>query len=490
MTIYEVHLGSWRRVLDEGGERYLDYREAAHALADYVAHMGFTHVELLPVMEHPFYGSWGYQIIGYFAPTARYGRPEDLMYLVDVLHQRGIGVILDWVPSHFPDDAHGLTYYDGSHLYEHGDRRLGFHPDWNSYIFDYGRPQVRAFLLSSAAFWLERFHIDALRVDAVASMLYRDYGRQGREWLANRYGGNENLEAMAFLRELTGMVHREFDDVLCIAEESTAWPKVSRPVAEGGLGFDLKWNMGWMHDTLAYMREDPIHRKHHQGRLTFSAWYAFAENFLLPLSHDEVVYGKGSLLGRMPGDDWQQRANHRLLLGYMYAHPGKKLLFMGGEFGQRGEWHHDRSLDWHLLEQPGHRGLQTWVRDLNHFLRGEPALHQVDFDAEGFEWMDLHDAEHSVIAFVRRGRRADDLLLVVCNFTPVPRPNYRVGVPREGWWDEVLNSDAWMYGGSGQGNLGGIETDPVPCRGQFQSLVLTLPPLAVVVLRPRSGEGA
>lgn len=485
ISIYELHLGSWRRVMQDGGERYLDYREAAHALADYVTDLGFTHVELMPVMEHPFYGSWGYQIVGYFAPTARYGRPEDLMYLVDLLHQRGLGVILDWVPSHFPDDAHGLSYYDGSYLYEHGDRRRGFHPEWNSYIFDYGRPEVRSFLLSSAIFWLDRYHVDGLRVDAVASMLYLDYGRQGSEWLPNQHGGNENLDAVGFLRDLNSAIEREYEDVLCIAEESTAWPKVSRPVDEGGLGFDLKWNMGWMHDTLAYMAQDPIHRKYHQGQLTFTLWYAFAENFLLPLSHDEVVYGKGSLLGRMPGDEWQRRANLRLLYGFMYAHPGKKLLFMGGEFGQYEEWHHERSLDWHLLERDEHRGLHTWVRDLNRFYRDIPALHQRDFEPEGFEWMDLHDVENSVIAFVRRGWEPEELMLVVCNFTPVPRQNYRIGVPRSGWWQEVLNSDAWMYGGSGQGNLGGLEADPVPCRDQFNSLVLTLPPLATIYLRFR-----
>ena len=482
MSVYELHLGSWRRILEDGKERYLGYREAAGLLADYVSDLGFTHVELLPVMEHPFYGSWGYQITGYFAPTARYGHPEDLMYLIDLLHQRGIGVILDWVPSHFPDDAHGLTYYDGTYLFEHGDRRRGYHPEWNSYIFDYGRPEVRSFLLSSAMFWLDRYHADGLRVDAVASMLYLDYGRREGEWLPNPYGGNDNLDAITFLREFNTAVHREFPDVCAVAEESTAWPKVSRPSGEGGLGFDMKWNMGWMHDTLKYLANDPVHRKYHQQQLSFSIWYAFAENFMLPLSHDEVVYGKGSLLGRMPGDDWQKRANLRLLLGYMYAHPGKKLLFMGGEFGQLNEWQHDHSLDWHLLEQDGHRGLHSWMRDLNHFYRAKPALHQRDFEAGGFEWMDYHDAENSVIAFVRHGHDPADLLLVVCNFTPVPRHNYRVGVPRAGWWREVLNSDAWSYGGSGQGNLGGVEADPVACRDQFNSVVLTLPPLGIVFL--------
>ena len=489
MAVYEVHLGSWRRVLDARGERYAGYREAADMLADYVADMGFTHVELMPVMEHPFYGSWGYQIVGYFAPTARYGPPEDFMYLVDTLHRRGIGVILDWVPSHFPDDAHGLSYYDGSYLFEHGDRRRGYHPEWNSYIFDYGRPEVRSFLLSSAAFWLERYHVDGLRVDAVASMLYLDYGRRSGEWLPNDYGGNENLDAIAFLREFNAEIRREFPDTRCIAEESTAWPKVSQPVEAGGLGFDMKWNMGWMHDTLQYLGREPVYRRYHQQQLTFSIWYAFAERFMLPLSHDEVVYGKGSLYRRMPGDDWQKRANLRLLLGYLYAHPGKKLLFMGGEFGQHDEWRHDHSLDWHLLDEDGPRGLQHWVRDLNRLYRERPGLHERDFEAGGFAWMDYNDTEQSVIAFVRHGHAPDDMLLVVCNFTPVARHNYRVGVPRAGRWDEVLNSDAWIYGGSGQGNLGGIASDPTAIRDQFDSVVLTLPPLGVVFLEYRGEPG-
>jgi len=488
LSIYELHLGSWRRVLGAGGEtRYLDYREAARALADYVTEMGFTHVELLPVMEHPFYGSWGYQITGYFAPTARYGDPEAFMYLVDLLHRRGIGVILDWVPSHFPDDAHGLSYYDGSYLFEHPDRRRGYHPEWHSYIFDYGRPEVRSFLLSSATFWLDRYHVDGLRVDAVASMLYLDYARRDGEWLPNEHGGNENLQAIEFLRELNTAVHREFPDRYCIAEESTAWPKVSRPVEEGGLGFDLKWNMGWMHDTLDYLAQDPVQRQYHHDRLTFGLWYAYAEDFLLPLSHDEVVYGKGSLLGRMPGDAWQQRANLRLLLGFLYAHPGKQLLFMGGEFGQVQEWRHDQSLDWHLLEQAGHRGISDWVRDLNRCYRHTPALYEQDFSPEGFTWLDFQNAQESVLAFVRRGREADELLLVVCNFTPVPRRDYRIGVPRGGWWEEVLNSDARHYGGSGQGNLGGVDADPVAIRDQFNSVLLNLPPLAVLYLRYRGG---
>jgi 1,4-alpha-glucan branching enzyme len=405
------------------------------------------------------------------------------MYLVDTLHQRGIGVILDWVPSHFPNDVHGLNYFDGTHLYEHADPREGFHPDWNSYIFNYGRNEVRAFLLSSALFWLDRYHADGLRVDAVASMLYRDYGRKEGEWIPNRYGGRENLEAMAFLRGLNEAVHREYPDALCIAEESTAWPKVSRPINDGGLGFDFKWNMGWMNDTLRYMSLDPIHRKYHQGQLTFSLWYAFSENFLLPLSHDEVVYGKGSLIGRMPGDAWRQRANLRLLLGYMSGHPGKKLLFMGGEFGQWNEWSHEGSLDWHLLDLPEHQGLKSWVRDLNRLYRASPALFQRDFDAGGFQWMEFQDAENSIIAFVRRGEDTDDLMLVVCNFTPMPRDDYRIGVPRGGWWQEVLNSDAWMYGGSGKGNFGGLESTPIAVRDQYNSLPLTLPPLRVIFLR-------
>jgi len=483
MSIYEVHLGSWRRAVENGSRRFLTYREAAPALADYCAELGFTHVELLPVMEHPFYGSWGYQTTGYFAPTARYGTPEDFMYLVDTLHQRGIGVILDWVPSHFPNDVHGLNYFDGTHLYEHADAREGFHPDWNSYIFNYGRNEVRAFLLSSALFWLDRYHADGLRVDAVASMLYRDYGRKEGEWIPNRYGGRENLEAMAFLRGLNEAVHREYPDALCIAEESTAWPKVSRSINDGGLGFDLKWNMGWMNDTLRYMSLDPIDRKYHQGQLTFSLWYAFSENFLLPLSHDEVVYGKGSLIRRMPGDAWRKRANLRLLLGYMYGHPGKKLLFMGGEFGQWNEWSHESSLDWHLLDLPEHQGLNAWVRDLNRLYCVSPALFQRDFDAGGFQWMEFQDAENSIIAFVRRGEDPQDLMLVVCNFTPMPREDYRIGAPRAGWWQEVLNSDAWMYGGSGKGNFGGLESTPIAVRDQYNSLPLTLPPLGVIFLR-------
>ena len=482
MSIYEVHLGSWRLVPEEGN-RHLSYRELAHQLADYVEHMGFTHVELLPVMEHPFYGSWGYQVTGFFAPSARYGTPQDFMYLVDHLHQRGIGVILDWVPSHFPGDGHGLAYFDGTYLYEHADPRQGWHPEWGSYIFNYGRAEVRDLLASSGMFWLDRYHADALRVDAVASMLYLDYARAPGEWIPNRHGGHENLEAVEFLRALNEAVYRDHPGTQTVAEESTAWPMVSRPTYLGGLGFGLKWNMGWMHDTLAYFQQDPIHRKFHHERLTFSLWYAFTENFVLPLSHDEVVHGKGTLLGKMPGDEWQQFANLRLLYGYMWAHPGKKLLFMGGELGQRREWQHDESLEWHILQYPLHAGVQRWVRDLNTFYRATPALYQHDFSAEGFEWVDCRDTEASVLSFLRKDRDGG-LLLVVCNFTPVVRDNYQVGVPRGGWWRECLNSDAPLYGGSGQGNLGGVESAPVPAHGRYHSLMLRLPPLGALFLAP------
>ncbi len=481
-SIYEVHLGSWRRVPEEGG-RSLSYREFAHVLADYVSELGFTHVELLPLMEHPFYGSWGYQVTGYFAPTSRYGTPQDLMYLIDHLHRQGIGVILDWVPSHFPADAHGLAQFDGTHLYEHQDRRQGFHPEWNSSIFNYGRAEVRNFLLSSALFWLDVYHFDALRVDGVASMLYLDYGRREGEWIPNRFGGRENLEAVEFLKQLNLAVYRDHPDTQTIAEESTAWPMVSRPVYLGGLGFGLKWNMGWMHDTLAYFQQDPLHRKYHHSRLTFSLWYAFTENFVLPLSHDEVVHGKGALIGKMPGDEWQQFASLRLLFGYMWAHPGKKLLFMGGEIGQRREWQHDESLEWHVLQYPLHAGVQHWVRDLNRLYRATPALYELDFIDAGFSWIDCDDADVSVISFLRRSA-SGALALIVCNFTPVPRPHYRVGVPRGGRWHERLNSDAADYGGSGQGNLGALDAEPQGAHGHAHSLALRLPPLAVLILTP------
>ncbi|TFG87691.1 MAG: 1,4-alpha-glucan branching protein GlgB [Chromatiales bacterium] len=482
-AVYEVHLGSWRRVVEDGN-RSLSYREMAHALADYVVENGFTHVELLPVSEHPFYGSWGYQVTGYFAPTSRYGTPQDFMYLVDHLHQRGIGIILDWVPSHFPADEHGLAYFDGTHLYEHADPRQGFHPEWGSSIFNYGRAEVRSFLGSSALFWLKTYHIDALRVDAVASMLYLDYAREAGEWIPNRYGGNENLEAVAFLKSLNEAVYRDHPDVQTIAEESTAWPMVSRPAYLGGLGFGLKWNMGWMHDTLNYMKNNPIHRRYHHDKLTFSICYAFSENFMLPMSHDEVVHGKGSLIGKMPGNEWQQFANLRLMYGYMWAHPGKKLLFMGGEFGQRREWQHEESLEWHVLDYPLHAGLQRWVRDLNTLLRGSPALHERDFGFEGFEWVDCSDVEASVITFLRKAADHRDVILVVCNFTPVPRSNYTVGVPEGGRWTERLNSDAPLYGGSGAGNFGGIEAAPLPAHGRTHSLMLQLPPLSVLYFAP------
>jgi 1,4-alpha-glucan branching enzyme len=484
ISVYEVHVGSWRRVPEEGN-RSLTYRELAHALGDYVAQMGFTHVELMPVMEHPFYGSWGYQVTGYFAPTARYGTPQDLMYLIDHLHERGIGVILDWVPSHFPTDGHGLAYFDGSYLYEHADPRQGYQPEWGSSIFNYGRAEVRDFLGSNALFWLDRYHADGLRVDAVASMLYLDYGRRGGEWIPNRFGGNENLDAVSFLRTLNQTIYRDYPEVQTIAEESTAWPLVSRPVYRGGLGFGLKWNMGWMHDTLAYFQTDPLYRQYQHNRLTFSIWYAFTENFLLPLSHDEVVHGKGALIGKMPGDEWQQFANLRLLYGYMWAHPGKKLLFMGGEFGQRREWQHDESLEWHVLQYPLHAGVQRWVGDLNRWYRDTPALYELDFGPEGFEWIDCSDAQASVLSFLRKGRRPEDLVLAVCNFTPVVRENYRVGVPHGGYWRECLNSDASLYGGGGQGNLGGVEAAPLPAHGRYHSLNLRLPPLAVVFFKPQ-----
>ena len=482
VSTYEVHLGSWMR-LPEEGDRSLTYREIAPLLAGHVKQLGFTHVELLPVMEHPFYGSWGYQTTGYFAPTSRYGTPQDLMFLIDHLHQEGIGVILDWVPSHFPGDEHGLAFFDGTHLYEHADPRKGFHPDWTSWIFNYGRPEVRSFLISSALFWLERYHADGLRVDAVASMLYLDYSRKAGEWIPNEYGGRENLEAIAFLRTLNENVYKSFPDVQTIAEESTAWPMVSRPIYIGGLGFGYKWDMGWMHDALAYLAHDPIHRRYHHNQITFRSLYAFSENFVLPLSHDEVVHGKGSLINKMPGDLWQKLANLRLLYGHMYAQPGKKLVFMGNELAQWREWNHDSSLDWYLLEDPGHAGIARWLGDLNRLYREEPALHELDCSPDGFEWIDGSDAEYSVIAFLRRGKTPGEPVLAVFNFTPVPREDYRIGVPEPGLWKELLNSDAPDYGGSGKGNLGGVASDPVPMHGRPQSLSLTLPPLGVLFLQ-------
>jgi 1,4-alpha-glucan branching enzyme len=484
ISIYEVHVGSWRRKGGEGEPPFLSYRELAPQLSAYVREMGFTHVELLPVMEHPFYGSWGYQTTSYFAPTKRYGNPQDLMWLIDHLHQNGIGVILDWVPSHFPTDGHSLGYFDGTHLFEHSDPRQGVHRDWDTLVFNYGRNEVRSFLISSALFWLDKYHADGLRVDAVASMLYLDYSRPQDVWIPNEFGGRENLDAIGFLRAMNEQVYRHYPDVQTIAEESTAWPMVSKPTYVGGLGFGLKWDMGWMHDTLNYLSQDSVFRRYYHNQLTFRGIYCFTENFVLPLSHDEVVHGKKSLLGRMQGDDWRKFANLRLLLGYMYAQPGKKLLFMGGEFGQWAEWAHERSLDWHLLQQPLHQGLQKWVGDLNQLYRHERALHQLDNHAAGFEWIDCHDADSSVLSLVRKGAEpGDGPILVVCNFTPVPRYDYRVGVPYGGFWREILNSDASAYGGSGQGNFGGLTSVPESTHGRPQSLSLTIPPLAAVFFR-------
>jgi 1,4-alpha-glucan branching enzyme len=482
-SVYEMHLGSWMRVPEEGN-RFLSYREMAPRLADYVSRMGFTHVELLPVMEHPFYGSWGYQVTGYFAPSSRYGTPQDFMFLVDYLHQNGIGVILDWVPSHFPADEFGLQMFDGTHLFEHADPRLGVHPDWGSSIFNYGRNEVRGFLLSSALNWLDRYHADGLRVDAVASMLYLDYSRKQGEWIPNKFGGRENLEAVDFLRRFNIEIYKERADVQTIAEESTAWPLVSRPTYVGGLGFGMKWDMGWMHDTLHYLELEPIHRKFHHSNLTFRMLYAFGENFMLPLSHDEVVHGKGSLLSKMPGDDWQKFANLRLLFAWMYAQPGKKLIFMGGEFGQWREWDAEGSLDWHLLDHPMHGGLRLWVGDLNRILREEKALHELDFDPAGFQWIDVTDADQSVVSLIRRGSSPSELVVAAFNFTPVPRHNYQIGLPLAGHWAEVLNSDAPVYGGSGMGNLGGVEAAPVSRHGHSHSVNLTLPPLGALFLKP------
>ena len=481
LSIYEMHLGSWRRVAEEGG-RSLTYREIAPQLAHHVRQLGFTHVELLPVMEHPFYGSWGYQTTGYFAATSRWGTPQDLMYLIDLLHQEGIGVILDWVPSHFPSDEHGLGYFDGTHLYEHADPRKGYHPDWQSCIFNYDRGEVRSFLASSALFWLDKYHADGLRVDAVASMLYLDYSRRQGEWLPNRLGGRENLGAIDFLRAVNQEVYRAFPDVQTIAEESTSWPMVSRPVHLGGLGFGLKWDMGWMHDALRYLGFDPIHRRFHHNTITFRSLYAASESFVLPLSHDEVVHGKGSLLAKMPGDFWQKRANLRLLYGHLFAQPGKKLLFMGAELAPWREWSHDAGLEWHLAEDEAHAGIGRWLTDLCRLYRSEPALHEGDCTPEGFEWIDGSDADHSVIAFLRHPKEGEPVL-VVFNFTPVPRPGYRIGVPAAGFWQEILSSDAGVYGGSGVGNQGGLEAEDVAAHGRQWSLPLTLPPLGVVFLK-------
>ena len=483
IAVYEVHLGSWKRVPEEGN-RFQTYREMATDLVSYVKQMGYTHIELLPVSEHPYDGSWGYQTTGYYAPSSRFGAPEDFMAFVDACHQQGIGVLLDWVPAHFPKDIFALNYFDGTHLYEHADPRLGEHQDWGTLIFNYGRNEVRNFLISNALFWYDKYHIDGLRVDAVASMLYLDYSRNEGGWMPNIYGGRENLEAISFLKQLNEVVHRRFPDVLTIAEESTAWPSVTKPVYAGGLGFDLKWNMGWMHDTLSYMSRNPIHRRFHHNELTFSMVYAFTEQFLLPLSHDEVVHGKGSLIDKMPGDYWQKFANLRTLYAYMYAHPGKKLLFMGCEFGQFREWNFAQSLDWNLLDYPLHAGLQRLVRDLNHMYESEPAFYQVEFDWRGFAWIDFHDADNSVISFLRFAADPSDYMVVVANFTPVPRYNYRVGVPELAYYSEVLNTDAEIYGGGNVGNGGGVQAEEIQHHGRPASISLTIPPLGVLYFKP------
>ncbi len=481
-SVYEVHLGSWKK--KNGGANSLNYRELANELVSYVKEMGFTHVELLPVMEHPYFPSWGYQTTGYFAPSSRFGLPDDYAFMVDAFHREGIGVILDWVPSHFPYDAHGLADFDGTHLYDHADPQKGFHPDWKSAIFNHGRWEVRSFLISNAMFWLEEYHADGLRVDAVASMLYLDYSREEGQWIPNEFGGNENLEAITFLKEFNETVHRDFPDVVTIAEESTAWPGVSKPVEEGGLGFDQKWMMGWMHDTLEYMKMDPFFRKHHHHELTFSLVYAFSEKFMLPLSHDEVVHGKGTLLTRMPGDEAQKFAGLRLMFGYMWTHPGSQLVFMGGEFGQTTEWNIERGLEWWLTQYDVHKGVQLWVKDLNHFYKKSKALYEKQFEEEGFEWIDHADYSNSVLTYIRRGKAKKDVVLVACNFTPVARENYRFGVPFAGAFKEVLNSDGRKYSGAGIGNPEIIHSEKVESHGKKNSIAMTLPPLATVVFEP------
>ncbi len=486
MSMYEVHLGSWRHDADD---EWLDYRELAHQLVAYALKMGYTHLELLPITEHPLDASWGYQVTGYYAVTSRYGTTEDFMYFVDYCHQHGIGVILDWVPAHFPKDGHALSYFDGTHLYEHADPRQGEHPDWGTYIFNYGRNEVRNFLLANALFWLKEYHIDGLRVDAVSSMLYLDFGREPGGWIPNEYGGRENLEAIAFLRELNELVHGEFPGAMTIAEESTAWPMVSRPVYLGGLGFTLKWNMGWMHDVLDYMKQNPIYRRYFHNKMTFSIMYAFNENFVLALSHDEVVHLKGSMIGKMAGDWWQKFASLRLVHGYQFTHPGKKLTFMGQEFGQWAEWSEARSMDWHLLELPTHQGVQAWVADMNKFYQAQPALWEHDFDPKGFQWIEPNDAEQSVFSYIRFADDPDDFLIIACNFTPVPRYGYRMGVPEAGHYAELLNSDASAYGGGNVGNNGGLDTDDIFWHEQPYSLSLTIPPLGIVILKlERKGQ--
>ncbi|NEU08595.1 1,4-alpha-glucan branching protein GlgB [Flavihumibacter sp. R14] len=481
-SVYEMHFGSWARSL-ESPEEFLSYRDMAKRLVPYLLEMEFTHVEFMPLMEHPFAPSWGYQITGYFAACSRFGTPQDLMFLIDELHRNGIGVILDWVPSHFPGDAHGLYKFDGTHLYEHADMRKGFHPDWKSYIFNYGRNEIRSFLISNAVFWLDRYHIDGLRVDAVASMLYLDYSRKAGEWIPNEFGGRENLEAISFLKEFNEVVYGSFPDVQTIAEESTAFPGVSRPVYLGGLGFGMKWMMGWMNDTLSFFEKDPYFRKHHHNRITFSTEYAFTENFMLPLSHDEVVHGKGSLLNKMPGDEWQKFANLRLLFAYMFTHPGTKLLFMGNEFGQGREWNHNFSLDWHVLEHASHQGVKTFVKSLNHLYRTEPALYEKSFAFEGFEWIEGGDAESSVLVYSRKGNHQQDDLIVVLNLTPVPRNPYTVGMPVEGEWKVVMNSDESQFFGSGMVTGQTYNTSTAAWQGKSQSIQLDLPPLAAVILK-------
>ncbi len=484
LSFYEVHLGSWKRPGDDP-TRWLSYRDLAHQLTDYCKEMGYTHVELLPVSEHPLSASWGYQAIGYYAATSRYGTPQDFMYFVDVLHQNGIGVIVDWVPAHFPRDGHGLRQFDGTALYEHADPRRGEHRDWGTQIFNYGRHEVRNYLTSNALFWMDKYHIDGIRVDAVASMLYLDYSRQDGDWLPNEYGGRENLQAIAFVKELNEQAHFQFPGVLTIAEESTAWQGVSKPTYLGGLGFSLKWNMGWMNDTRTYMRHDPVHRRYHHDELTFSLIYAFHENFVLPMSHDEVVHGKGSLLDQMPGDLWQKFANLRLLYSYMWTHPGKKLLFMGCDFGQWSEWNFDTSLQWHLLQWESHQGLLKCVADLNRLYRREKALYEVDFDYHGFEWIDCHNHDDSTLSYVRRAKDPNDYLVIACNFTPVPRVGYRLGVPEQCWYEEVFNSDSSFYGGSNLGNGPGKMAEPSASHGRPASIRITYPPLGICVFKPR-----